>query len=270
MTRVSIMSDLHLEFGYQELPGGEVLILAGDICEAKSYKKEFHSTKLVDRTPGTCKYQDFFEIECAKYDKVFYVMGNHEHYHGRFDKTANELRSILPSNVQLLDRDFVEYNGVIYLGGTLWTNLNNGDSLTIYHLKATMNDYRVIQNYYADKGLYHKLVPEYTYREHIKTLEYFKSVLEANPDKQVVVISHHAPTHMSISPYYKDDHHMNGGYVSNLSEFILDHPNITHWIHGHVHDRFDYQVGNCRVLTNPRGYNGYERTGFDPAFEIVV
>ena len=26
------------------------------------------------------------------------------------------------------------------------------------------------------------------------------------------------------------------------------------WIHGHTHTSFDYRVGRCRVLCNPRGY----------------
>ena len=51
---------------------------------------------------------------------------------------------------------------------------------------------------------------------------------------------------------------MNGGYSSDLSEFILDHPQIRLWTHGHTHDEFDYMVGTTRVVCNPRGYEGYE------------
>jgi hypothetical protein len=32
------MSDLHLEFADLKLPGGDILILAGDVCEAKNLK----------------------------------------------------------------------------------------------------------------------------------------------------------------------------------------------------------------------------------------
>jgi hypothetical protein len=49
---------------------------------------------------------------------------------------------------------------------------------------------------------------------------------------------------------------MNGGYHSELSEFILDHPQITLWTHGHMHDPFDYNIGTTRVVCNPRGYKG--------------
>jgi hypothetical protein len=31
-------------------------------------------------------------------------------------------------------------------------------------------------------------------------------------------------------------------------------PNVDLWLHGHVHDSFDYQVGRCRVVANPAGY----------------
>ena len=56
---------------------------------------------------------------------------------------------------------------------------------------------------------------------------------------------------------------MNGGYSSDLSEFILDHPEIVLWTHGHTHDPFDYEVGTCRVVCNPRGYYGYETSAND-------
>ena len=51
---------------------------------------------------------------------------------------------------------------------------------------------------------------------------------------------------------------MNGGYSSDLSEFIMDHPQIKLWTHGHTHEEFDYMMGSTRVLCNPRGYIHYE------------
>jgi Icc-related predicted phosphoesterase len=258
--RIDYCSDLHLEFGYVALPGGDVLILAGDICEERSLRKQFRDTRLVDHDDGAYRYMDFFERECAKYKKVFMVVGNHEHYHGKFHKTHDELRAMLPANVQLLEKETVEYDGVVFMGATLWTNCNNGDSLTTYTLKAGMNDYRVIQNFYEDKGLYFKLTPEWTFRDHIKAMNYFREELPKHADKKVVMITHHAPSYMSISEQYRGpgDYHMNGGYASDLSEFILDHPQIKTWVHGHVHSQHDYLIGDTRVLANPRGYVGHE------------
>ena len=51
---------------------------------------------------------------------------------------------------------------------------------------------------------------------------------------------------------------MNGGYSSDLSEFILDHPQIKLWTHGHTHEDFDYLIGSTRIVSNPRGYINYE------------
>jgi predicted phosphohydrolase len=269
--KIHLVSDLHLEFGYQTMPGGDVLILAGDICEAKALRREFHETKLVDREPGKFRCHDFFEFEIPKYKKVFMVMGNHEHYHGRFDKTYSQLKELLPDNVTLLEDELVEHEGVMFMGATLWTNCNNADSLTFYHLKAMMNDYKVVQNHYKDKDQYFKLQPEFTFRTHLKTMEWFKLMLSMHREKPFVVITHHAPSFKSVPPHFVHDQLMNGGYASDLSEFILDNENIKVWTHGHMHDPVDYMIGDTRILSNPRGYHGYENSAnFDPGFSFEV
>jgi hypothetical protein len=51
---------------------------------------------------------------------------------------------------------------------------------------------------------------------------------------------------------------VNGAYSSDLSEFILDRPQIKVWTHGHTHDKYDYMVGSTRVICNPRGYIKYQ------------
>jgi hypothetical protein len=71
-------------------------------------------------------------------------------------------------------------------------------------------------------------------------------------------VGHHAPSKLSTHPRYADDYVINGGYSSDLSEFILDHPKIKLWTHGHTHYAFDYVIGETRVVANPRGYIGYE------------
>ena len=52
---------------------------------------------------------------------------------------------------------------------------------------------------------------------------------------------------------------MNGGFASNLSEFIMDRPQIKVWQHGHMHNVSDYMMGETRVVCNPRGYIKYEQ-----------
>ena len=69
---------------------------------------------------------------------------------------------------------------------------------------------------------------------------------------------HHAPSPQSTHEMYAHDTIMNGGYRSDLENFIQHQPNLVLWTHGHTHHPFDYQVGQCRVVCNPRGYYGHE------------
>lgn len=263
--KFSLISDLHLEFADLELPGGEVLILAGDVCEAKHVKANYDVNDIINEgrpAEGNFKRSDrytrFFHEECSKYDRVIYVMGNHEHYGGRFDKTYDYLTSVLPKNIELLEKSYTEIDDVIVIGATLWTNLNSGDPITAWTLKSGMNDYRVIQNYYKARGLYYKLTPETTHEDHIQAKEFIVDTAQKFANRPVLVVTHHSPSRLSTKPKYQQDYHMNGAFSSNLENLILDNPNIIAWHHGHTHDPFKYQIGDTWVLCNPRGYVGYE------------
>jgi Icc-related predicted phosphoesterase len=102
------------------------------------------------------------------------------------------------------------------------------------------------------------LKPENTVFRHRQTVGYFKTVLADRKDSRVVVVGHHAPTFNSVHEKYRNEQLMNGGYASDLSEFILDNPQIVLWTHGHMHDPCDYMVGTTRVVCNPRGYAGHD------------
>ena len=268
--KISLCSDLHLEFGYQELEGGDILIIAGDVCEYRTLSKQFHSTKVLPYIPGKLNAYDFFYHECAKYKKVFYVLGNHEFYHHRFDKTYDLLKSMMPPNVTLLEKQAEEYEGVLFVGATTWTDCNKIDWASIWTLKQSMNDYRLIKFHDAN-DVYRKLMPEDTIQDHKLALEYFRTVLAENKEKPVVMITHHAPSSLSIHDKYKGAVNMNGGYMSDLSDIMLDNPNIRYWFHGHIHDPVDYEIGSTRVLANPRGYLGHEdNSGFRPDFTVEL
>jgi predicted phosphodiesterase len=268
--RVNVISDLHLEFGDLTLPGGDVLILSGDVVEAKHLKLADYTPEIIALGERTGmkhhRYMRFFYEECAKYREVIYVMGNHEHYHYKFNKTYGHLKENLPANIHLLEKESVEIDGVVFIGATLWTDCNNGDPLTMMTLQHGMNDYKTVTNHYKATDLYYKLTPKVTYEDHIRAKQYISETANAAGNKPVVVVTHHSPSRQSTKPKYAADHHINGGYSSNLEEFIIEHPNIQVWTHGHTHDTFDYQIGQCRILCNPRGYSGYEQRAkeFDP------
>jgi hypothetical protein len=127
-----------------------------------------------------------------------------------------------------------------------------------------MNDYRAINN--DEKG-FTKLKPVDTAIRHRKTVDYIKLIASEHRNKTVVVVGHHTPSFQSCHEMYRSDHIMNGAYHSDLTNVMLDNPNIKLWTHGHTHHCFDYIVGDCRVVCNPRGYRqetGWsEDTGWD-------
>jgi len=151
----------------------------------------------------------------------------------------------------------------------LWTDMNRHDPLTLNTVRQYMNDYRCIKRLDENNQYLGRLTPEFTVLEHRKTMAWLKEQLDSNrigARMPVVVVGHHAPSKQSTKPEYQDDYHINGAYSSNLEPFIEDYPEIAVWTHGHTHDVFDYQVGQTRILCNPRGYKGYEHRAeeFDP------
>jgi calcineurin-like phosphoesterase family protein len=67
---------------------------------------------------------------------------------------------------------------------------------------------------------------------------------------KTVVVTHHGPSARSIHPRYLGEP-VNAAFVSEL-DGLVEKADL--WLHGHVHDSFDYMVGDCRVVANPRGY----------------
>ena len=67
-----------------------------------------------------------------------------------------------------------------------------------------------------------------------------------------------------------------GSFVSDLSEMIEKHKPAV-WVHGHLHQTYDYEVGETRIVCNPRGYAvvnsagmRVENRGFVPDLVIEI
>ena len=281
--KISVASDLHLEFGDINLvnsDSADVLILSGDIFVAADLgRPDEHN--IMEGARGH-RIVDFFRRCSFQFPHVVYVLGNHEHYHGDFAETAGRIRAMIAeaglTNVYLLDHEVRVINDVTFIGGTLWTDMNKRDPVTLYHMTSMMNDFRVVQNSRRtvtfrtyeqingvddrEKPIFRtrtaKFSPEDAATEFDTMVGYIRSVVEGRREQKFVVVGHHAPSRMSTHPRYENEAIMNGGYSSSLDEFILDHPQIRLWTHGHTHEDFDYMIGSTRVVCNPRGYINYE------------
>ena len=283
--RIKLVSDLHLEFSDIMIPNDnnyDVLLLAGDIMIATdlhdhpetSYGmySDVNLEGLGRRQRTALRFRDFLKRCSFQFPHVIYIAGNHEFYNGKWTQSLTTLSNECAKfpNVYFLEAGCKKIDDVTFIGGTLWTDMNKGDPLTLHSVRDMMNDFRVIKK---DLEGYTNLKPHDTVMRHKHMLGYIKTVVAERPDEKFVVVGHHSPSFQSVHEGYRGETLMNGAYHSDLSEFILDRPQIKLWVHGHTHHPFDYMIGETRVVCNPRGYesDGYsEDSGWNPNILLEI
>jgi Icc-related predicted phosphoesterase len=293
--RIALGSDIHCEFGPITLNNEEnadVLVLAGDICVAAHFKEAGPTyTKHLAK-----EYRTFFDHVCKEFPHVVYILGNHEFYNGDIKHSYNILKEHLDyPNLHILEKETWTHQGHTFVGGTLWTDMNRSDPLTLMHTQGSMNDFREVLNSnrmvvrnvpvyernplwtddgqnggqysrdatgamirigYKSKEESARWTPEDSVEDHKKMLDYIDHVT-CNPGSYIVVV-HHAPSSLSIAERFKADTLMNGAFRSELDDFIESRPQIRLVCHGHMHNNSNYWIGSTRVVCNPRGYVGHE------------
>jgi predicted phosphohydrolase len=243
--KIRYVSDLHLEICPFVLPYDEednddssILVLAGDIAVSAKF---------------TDNMRRFFMNVSGRFKEVVYVPGNHEYYHGDITDAIQKLKdelSFLP-NVKILDSEVHWIDDVAFVGATLWTDVNKRSEHAMQSIKNGLNDYHVVK-----ANGYRELDPQDTAIIHDKHKKFiFDAVAQAKADnaRKVIVISHHAPSHLSIHPKWAGSP-LNPAFSSDLIvEIQNSSPDF--WFHGHMHDNFKYNIGWTEVLCNPRGYS---------------
>jgi predicted phosphodiesterase len=259
--QVQIASDLHHEIApcgsplsraLAPAPHADVLVLAGDIHEGSA---------AIDL------YKDYAI-------PVLYVHGNHEPLHHSYPALIDELEGrSYGTSVRFLQNDEAVICGTRFLGACLWTDyalfpLQFTDSLE--YARRAVTDYRLIRN--TQDRHFH---PEDAIAHQRETLHWLRERLDAPFSGKTVVITHHCPSGRSIEPRHRE-HKLAPAYASNL-ELLVERADM--WVHGHVHWSVDYQLGRCRVICNPRGRPGrnrsypavpYENADFDPTFTVGI
>ena len=253
--RFHILSDLHVDvvggFAPQLAPGADAVICAGDVCEGIPDALAFLRRHIPEPTP------------------IVFVPGNHEFYrHAVEPELAAGKAAAAEAGIHLLDDDMVVLGGVRIVGATLWTDfcLDGEANQQIAMLAAAdmMNDYRAIRL---------KDTPWSTFRPsdslslHRASRAYLWQVLSAPFAGPTVVVTHHAPHERSIHERYRGNA-VNAAFVSDQTAIIARFQPAL-WVHGHVHDSFDYRLGDTRVICNPRGY-GHENPRFEPGLVVEV
>ena len=247
--KIQPLADIHIEMTPCDIPVmGDVIVLAGDIgvgVEGVRWaKKQFDGVPTV------------------------YVAGNHTYYGQLFPDTLSTLRTeAAGSNVHILENDALILDGVRFLGATLWTDFClegvARQELAMLTAKRGMNDFRLIR-----KASGELLTPRDMAEVHTESLNWLRSQLAEPFDGKTVVVTHHAPCVMSSAPEYRGSD-LAPAFSSNLESLILEFSPAL-WISGHTHYSCDYHIGTTRMISNQRGYNDMEATGFDPALTVEV
>lgn len=250
-----IWSDLHLEMQDIPLPerapdGVDAILCAGDLCNAPDLGRQA------------------FDI-VHHYDlPLIFVPGNHEFYWGgwmsrskpsdhRVMRRAAEASKSWRHPLILLDDGIAEMGGVLFIGGTLWTDFRMGlerEADLRERMKwASMRLADFSQIRLGDGEL---LSPQVMLGLHRMTYGSIQRQLAIPFDGKRVVVTHNLP-HPDCTPeiYRGSD----ANYLFACSEHvfgdILDSdaaPSL--WVCGHTHHPVDVTVGRTRIVCNPHGY----------------
>ncbi len=253
--RCHYMSDLHLEAQdfRQKLSGGDVLIIAGDLC---------HASALDPARTDPCRQNQRDRVRglvddaMSAFGHVLVVPGNHEHYDGIFEETVPLLRRHL-DGVTILDNEAIDIAGVKFFGTTLWSDFENRNDVAMEKARRGMGEYFFTKTRGSDPGgqtALARLRPADTLAAHdqaIATIRHQSSVALG----PMVIVSHHAPSQQGLNPLHKGNG-LDGAFASDLEDFIGELADVPIWVHGHTHIRKRYRIGNTTLLANCRGFDG--------------
>lgn len=275
--KIHLVSDLHTEFSpyLDSAPkAADVIIAAGDVAVGDI---------------GPLILRENY----GPHVPIIYVAGNHEFYRQNLMENYTKIAESAKRNrVHFLQNSFVEIDDVLFVGGTLWTDFclygEDKQFAAMSAAKQGINDFRLIawEGKYQNNGnnpnymKYEPFAPQRALEQHHVTRSLIDHVLDSQMVdgklwRKVVVVTHMAPSLKSVHEKYAGDI-LNSYYASNQIAMIAKYQ-PTLWVHGHMHDSFDYMLGDTRVVCNPRGYVSgsgramdRENKSFDPNLIIEI
>jgi len=207
---------------------GDFLALLGDI---------FDGRKLANGM-----YLDYLVKQCAGYEAVFILAGNHEFYNGEHSRSCEDLQQLCDQATQalkgcpvvhFLNRNWVDLPGtqLRILGCTLWSHVPDKSADTV---TGTLSDYRVIKVKRSD-GTSSLASVQDTNSWHAMDLDWLTAQLQSAEDdgRRCVVLTHHAPSFHDTVPPHHASSPAASGFCTDL-EYLL-HPPVLAWLFGHTH-----------------------------------
>ena len=255
--RIQVVSDLHLEF-HNNLPpvaeGADVLVCAGDLAPVGA---------------GAVRYAAEAWAEARH---ILYVPGNHEFYGADIDWAREQLaEECARHGITLLDPGAIVIDDVHFIGATLWTDfLLDGLAREPGAHRAALLGISDFDGWITHHGGTERFTTYESARRHAEERAFIEDALAGaeRDGTTAVVITHHSPTPRSIAPRFRGSV-LNPAFASDLESLIARYQPAL-WIHGHMHNSVDANLGATRVLANPGGYDAAENPEYDPVLCVEV
>lgn len=235
--QAQIFSDIHFEHhrgNYKSIwdkvvPSAPLALVAGDIDSADLSRA---LTELA-----------------SKFERVICVMGNHDFY--RRDIGWRPSPKSYPSNVTILDRSTVEYQGILFMGCTLWTDFNNADWFVKHRADDGISDFHQITT--GNGGS--RFTSEKAYQLHLKERTWLKKTIELNRGKLIVVMTHFMPSSACIAErWLTPGNDLLNYYFAAQCDDLIESSKALAWVFGHTHDRRELTIHGVPMWCNPIGY----------------
>lgn len=251
--KLQYASDLHLEFpenkGFLKrnplLPGGDILLLAGDIVPFTEMDK----------------HADFLSYISDNFDTTYWIPGNHEYYYSDISERTGSFNEKIKDNLFLVNNVSLVQENLKLIFSTLWTSIS---PVNQFEIRQRLSDFHVIK--YNQKGL---TLDHYNFLHEQCRSFLSEELFKGEPVKRIIV-THHVPTFMNYPEKYKGDS-LNEAFAVELYPEI-EFSGADYWIFGHHHSNTPYfQIGSTTLITNQLGYVKYDDCyGFDPKKIITI
>lgn len=169
-------------------------------------------------------YNTFLKYCSMNWDQVLLISGNHEYDKYSINDVDNMILDQVSkfNNITYLNNKQKVLDKYLILGTTLWSNNNHLDN---------NNKINVLYN---------------------ESINWLEDNIKNNLDKDIIVLSHHLPSHQMISQKYKTCK-SKYNFSTNLDYLIK--PPIKAWLCGHSHCQLEKYINNVYCGINSLGNN---------------
>ncbi|HQR47593.1 MAG TPA: metallophosphoesterase [Thermoanaerobaculia bacterium] len=264
--RIAVLSDLHLDLRFRHLVREGITESAARDALARTEAPALASARRADLVVLAGDVSDGtngIRWGAAAFPgaPVIYVAGNHEFYRRRHAELLGQLREAAARepNVTFLEND--ETRLVLagrpprILGCVLWSDYALHGPGTADASRELASE-RILDHRRIETGAGSFLQPRDAERLHRASRSWLEAALARPFDGTTVVVTHHAPSSLSVAPQFQGDP-LSPAFASDLTDLVVRFAPAL-WIHGHTHHAVDYRIGATRIVSNPWGYPAEE------------